>query len=250
MAHSDSMPGDNQIITTAPLTHAEGLLSWWALAGVDMAVCEESVDWLKPKAKTTALPDNRTITHPAAGYPDTLSAFIDYLTQSPDLPEKAWPGQPIYPIGPQAPQLMIIVHAPETTHGPDAHFSANTGQLLSRMVQAMGLILTDCYVASLSLTAPPGATIDTTAMDRLVDRMRHHIALVKPRSLLILGDQTSRALMPTENSDSPGNLPFVNHKNGTVPAISIIHPRLMLEQPAAKAGAWGSMQRLMKGWEQ
>jgi len=245
------MPGNSQIHTTSPRVHAESLLSWWALAGVDAAVSEESVNWLKPKAKLAPASDRPAPAAPVIGYPDTLSAFHDYLTQSSELPEKAWPGRHIMPKGPQNPQLMLIVHAPETeTSGSDTHFSAATGQLLSRMVQAMGLTLTDCYIASLSLTAPPGGAIDSAAMDRLVDRMHHHIALVQPRALLLLGDQTSRALLPTERSDSPENLPFVNHKNGTVSAISIIHPRLMLEQPTAKAGAWHSMQRLMKGWGQ
>jgi len=245
------MPGDNQNSMRSPLTHAEGLLSWWALAGVDAAVGEEGVNWLKPKAKAASVAHTAPATPTVRGYPDTLSAFHDYLAQSADLPEKAWPGQPIYPTGPQTPQLMLIVHAPETTtSGPNTHFGTNTEQLLARMMQAMGLALTDCYIASLSLTAPPGGAIDSAAIGTLVDRMRHHIALVQPRSLLLLGDQTNRALLPTEHGDSIKNLPFVNHQNGTVPAISIIHPRLMLEQPSAKAGAWHAMQRLMKGWDQ
>ena len=87
-------------------------------------------------------------------------------------------------------------------------------------------------------------------LGRLAERMRHHIGLVAPTALLLLGDQASRALISTEGTETGKNLPFVNHSDGIVPAASVAHPRVMLGQPSAKAEAWRALQGLAKGWGQ
>tara|TARA_R110000782_G_scaffold182437_6_gene272669 strand:- start:703 stop:1473 length:771 start_codon:yes stop_codon:yes gene_type:complete len=240
------MPGT---MTTDAKTQLDGLLAWWTLAGVDAAVSEESVNWLRPRPSPVAVHSASNL--PQQGFPDTLSAFRKYLATTSDLPEKAWPGQRVLPTGPQSAPLMLIVHAPDAdAQNESAHFSADATRLLERMMRAIGFALSDCYIASLSIVAPPGGTIEPAAMAALAERMRHHISLVGPRALLLLGDQTNRALLPTGDHPEAGNLPFVNHRDGIVPAASIIHPRLMLNQPMAKASAWRSLRRLIGDWGQ
>lgn len=228
--------------------HVEGLMAWWALAGVDCAVAQTPVNWLKPR------PASPPAVSPLAvqgALPDTLDAFHEYLARASDLPEASWPGPRILPTGPQSPRLMILTHAPDAAaNTPGAPFEPEGMRLLSRMVKAIGLNLAECYVASLSIVAPAGGMIDAPVLEALSARMRHHIGLVAPKSLLLLGDQANRALSPTDDLAGSGNLPFVNHSAGIVPAAAIAHPRLMLGQPMAKMGAWRILQELVKGWGQ
>ena len=227
----------------------EGLIAWWALAGVDQPVCEDAVGWLRPAAA-------QAVANPAplpaqGGFPASLAAFHDWLASAPDLPENAWPGPRVLPQGAQNPRLMIIVEAPESdSAGPEALFGPDAARMVSRMAGAVGLRPDQCYLASLSLVAPPGRIVPPPVLAQLAERMRRHIGLVAPAALLLLGDQASRALVSTEGAETSENLPFVNHSGGILAAASVAHPRVMLGQPSAKAEAWRALQGLAWGWGQ
>lgn len=238
----------------------DGLLSWWATAGVDGAVSEDSVDWLRPPPPRAA-PQERAAPPqgaarpkggaappmPAAVWPDNMADFRAWLAQAPDLPEGRWPGRRFLPIGPDAaPRLMIVLAAPEAD---DAPVEAQHMRLLDAMLRAAGLGLDDCHIATLSLTAPPGGRLEADVIAPLLRRMRHHIGLVAPQRLMLVGDQTNRAFAPTNGMENNENLPFVNHMGGIVPCISILHPRLIVGQPSAKAEVWKSLRSLFGGRE-
>lgn len=242
------MPNDGFMIGEpgSARAHVDGLMAWWALAGLDSAIAESPANWLKLKQ---AVPHSAVTTGRHVGFPETLEAFHDFLALSEDLPEAVWPGPRILPAGPAGARLMIITHAPDASgRVGDMPFDADGIHLLGRMIKTLGLSLPDCYVASLSLVSPAGSTIDPKTLEALATRMRHHIGIVAPASLLLLGDQANRALNPTSGLDVTKNLPFVNHSRGIVPAAAIAHPRLMLGQPMAKAGAWRMLRELVKGW--
>lgn len=238
------------------LARVESLLQWWTLAGVDGAVTEAATNWLKPKAPPAPV---RRAAPRGPAFPETLDAFRQWLADSPDIAEARWPGRRILPTGPEAPKLMIILPAPDSRDEPAAGAEADAApapldpaamRLLGRMMGAIGLSLPQVHLATLSLLPPPGGVIPPEIMAALALRMRHHIALVRPEALLLAGDQTSRALLSTEDLASAEILRFVNHESGKLPASSIFHPRLLLGQPSAKAGAWRALRHLVKGWGQ
>ncbi|MGD9809740.1 MAG: uracil-DNA glycosylase family protein [Sphingobium sp.] len=229
--------------------HIDGFLAWWALAGVDMAVDEECVNWLRPAvppagARAGAPPHGQAA--PAAALPTDLAAFHDHLANASNLPEQRWPGKRVLPQGPGNARLMLVFASPESR---DTLISGDAQKLLDRMLGAIGLVAEEAYFASLSLVTPPGGQIDEDALEPLAARMRHHIGLVAPKALLIVGDQTNRALAPTTDGSGGGNLPFVNYSGGIVNAAMIVHPRLLLKQPWAKAGAWNALRQVAGIWK-
>lgn len=247
------MPGNEYQMAGGPSIqeHVEGLLAWWALAGVDSAITETPVNWLKPQPVASRPNPHMPAPSVQAGFPDTLEAFHIWLQSATDLPEGSWPGPRIIPKGPASPPMMILVHAPDSgASGAGAPLAPDSMRLMERIIQAIGLQLSECYIASLSIVAPAGGILEVASLEALTARMRHHIGLVAPKSLLLLGDQVNRALNPTGGLDPKQNLPFVNHSGGIVPAVAIAHPRLMLGQPLAKADAWRILQELVKGWGQ
>ncbi len=233
----------------------DGLLNWWATAGVDCVVDEEAFNWLStPAPRVTGGNISATASQPTANtplWPDTIDAFLTYLGQARDLPESRWPGQLFLPKGvSHAPRLMIVLPAPESSGTQEGvPMSQPAMHLLSNMLRSVGLTLEECHLATLSLTAPPGGLLDADIIAPLLRRMRHHIALVAPQALLLVGDQTNRAFAPISDIDAGNNLLFINHGDGTVACGSILHPRLILEQPSAKAGAWKSLRNLFGGTE-
>lgn len=229
----------------------DALMSWWTLAGVDTAVGEAPVNWLRPKPSP-----RRMSASPAAAsapeaarpvLPDTLDSFHAWLATAADLPEAAWSDRRVLPVGPATPRLMIVTDLPEMD---DMHagalFTGDQGRLLDAMLRAMGLARDAVHIASLAITRPPGGLVEERTEAALADRMRHHIRLVAPATVLLLGERTGRALQATDGAARPAGLSPLNHAGGTVPSIATFHPRLLLRQPLAKAECWRALQLLVQ----
>ena len=223
---------------------ADAYLAWWALAGVDSAVGDAPVNWLRPsplRDTVAALP------RPAIQIPQRpadIKSFRVWLADSPVQPEGSWNGPPVLPAGPVDAPLMIVTDLPEAVDMKSgALFSGGTGALLDAIVRAMGIDRASVHTASLALARPPGGIITEPDGVLLADRMRAYIALVRPRRLLVLGDRTARALLP---DDGGNDLRDFNHGGGNVPAVATFHPRLLLQQPAAKAECWRLLQILIE----
>lgn len=218
------------------------LMAWWTLAGVDLAVSEEPMDWLRPRLAHLPPPVAAATTLPDA-FPATLETFHAWLAASPDLPEARWPGRRALPSGSAEPALMVVLDMPDGAG--DSLLSGDAAALLDNILRAMGVARDHVYFSSLSLSRPAGGILDAQVLPPLAARMAHHMGLVRPKAALLLGDKTSRALVPASSSPSSRFLPAINHASGTVPAVATYHPALMLHQPMAKAECWRALQNLL-----
>lgn len=227
---------------------ADAYMAWWTLAGVDCATDETAVNWLRPKTALAVMPSLPT---PVQEKPTTLDGFRAWLAADPAQPERRWPGDAILPTGPADATLMVVTDMPDPADmSAGVLLAASAGLLFDAMLRAIGLSRADIHLASLFLSRPPGGMVEAADLERAAERMRNHVALAAPRRLLILGDRTIRALMPT-NGDATDPASFddlhvFNHQGGIVPAIATFHPRLLLTQPAAKAECWRTLQCLVE----
>ncbi|WP_255325614.1 MULTISPECIES: uracil-DNA glycosylase family protein [Sphingobium] len=222
---------------------ANAYMGWWNLAGVDCAVGEEPVDWLRPvqapAPPAISVPDDS----PAQAKPASYEAFLTWLAENAAQPERRWPGAMILPQGPTNASLMVITDVPDPADvGAGALLSDRAGQLFDAMLRAIGLKRADIHLASLFLSRPPGAMVEASDLTAAAARMRTHVMLAAPRRLLLLGDRTIRTLLPAEETGSP----IFNHDGGTLPVFATFHPRLLLGQPAAKAECWRVLQGLIE----
>lgn len=228
---------------------ADAYMAWWNLAGVDCAVGEAPVNWLRPvqaphapQAPAPSIPAPEVLPMPGS-----LEGFQTWLREDASQPERRWAGAPILPEGPAKAPLMIITDMPDpadTTAGTLLTDSA--GRLLDAMLRAMGLTRADMYVASLFCARPPGGMVEAADLNLAATRMRTHVMLADPKRLLLLGDRTARALLPSDAFQPGDDLRNFNHDGGTLPALATFHPRLLLGQPTAKAECWRMLQCLIE----
>jgi len=223
---------------------ADAYLAWWSLAGVDCVATDAPVNWLRPAPMAAPLaPLIKNESLPSAA-PTDWAAFCSWLATDASQPERGWPGAPILPTGPLHAPLMVITDMPDLA---DIHagtlLSERAGTLFDAMLRAIGLSRADLHVASLFLTRPPGGMVEAADLAAAADRMRAHVAIAAPRRLLLLGDRTGSALALNGSADG---LRSFNHHGGIVPAVATIHPRLMLNRPAAKAECWRVLQCLIE----
>lgn len=221
---------------------ARSVLDWWRDAGVDVLVDDEPRDWLAkappppPPADVTASPVVAVAT-----LPDTLDAYLAWRTGD-DAPEGARP-EAIVAEGDAAAATAIVVDFADD----DGLLGGTAGVLFDRMLAAIGLTRDSVYLIALTTTRPTNDRIAPEALPRLGQLVRHHLALARPERVLLLGQAASRALGGTDGGAGQRNLQGINLNGAEIPAVSSLHPRFLLRQPAMKGEAWKDLQLLMGG---
>lgn len=239
---------------TAPLDGAlaASILDWWHDVGVDLLVEGAPRDWTAPEparaplvmpgqAPAAALP----VAAPATSLPDTLEAFLAWRL-SDAAPEATWDGISLTATGPANAALMVLVDCPDRDDGDAGQIlSGAPGRLFDRMLAAMGLSRETVHVASVCARRPIAGRTPAGVEARLAEIALHHVGLVAPRGLLLLGNAASRAVLGTELTDARGHSHVIDHKSGKTNAVATFHPRFLIEKPMAKAESWKDLQRVM-----
>jgi uracil-DNA glycosylase family 4 len=219
-------------------------LDWWVEAGVDALVQESPRDWLKPVVPDVAsppaadaAPKAQPVSRPAAEpLPGQLDLFQEWLRTSPTLPYAA-PGAPrVCPSGNPAAGLMVLTGMPSTD-------DCAAGAL---MLAAIGRDRGSAYLAGLSCLRPIAGRLDAAGAAQCADIARHHVALVAPKAVLLLGEACSRALLGLGAAEARGRVHRIETAGGPVSAVVTLPPDYLLAQPSAKALAWADLQLLMK----
>jgi uracil-DNA glycosylase len=247
------------------------LVGWWEEAGVDGVVADEPRDWLAPAPPTPPLVsseverrgrEGRGNALPVSGgsdatrpsgrppeigkLPDQLPLFHEWLRTSDALPFAAPSAARICPAGDPASGLMIMVAMPSAEDcAAGTLLSGPAGRLFDRMLAAIGRSRDAVYLAGLSCLRPAGGRLDAASGSACADIARHHVGLVGPRTVLLMGDDCCKALLGTAVAPARGKLHRLATPAGEVAAIATFSPDYLLRQPAAKARAWADLQLLM-----
>jgi DNA polymerase len=237
-------------------------LAWWQMAGVDCDFADDACAWLAApasaaaarieKAATNAPAPPRSSGPPAAtpnmaqaalpapprrdwlGDPLTgdLAAFRRWWMETPDL---ASPGgfARVPPRGEAGAALMVLVPQPEESDR-DQLLGGQQGRLLDAIIAAMGFDKQAVYIAAALPCHTPLADLADATARGLDAVMRHHLALVRPQRLLLLGT----ALAPLLGTGQAHDLREINHAAGKVPAMASETLEAMMNLPQLKARFW------------
>jgi len=251
---------------------AQSVVHWWQLAGVDwdyegfdatqlgkpagankVQDIETAPDNAPIKAAIPAKPHQEKKSLPAENFefPDEYAAFIEFLNQRKLQPESQWHGDIVLPHGDLEPKLMMISAMPDSAthqkHDTAAQnlFSKEAGQLLENIIKACGLSPDQCYFSSLALSHVADRQIFEDSAALLKPRMNHLISLVKPRSIVVLGNGAAQHLLEKDLLSARGNKQNINHVISKVETIATFHPRVLLNRPELKAACWDDMRRII-----
>ncbi|MEG3082942.1 uracil-DNA glycosylase [Sphingomonas sp. PB2P12] len=240
---------------------AASALDWWHEAGVDTLVDDVPRDWFAAPEPLVA-PATTPVAPAAApsAMPLSLADFLNWRSGA-EVPEADWSGVSLAAVGPADATVMVLVDCPDRDDGADnggagALLSGASGRLLDKMLAAIGLTRDEVHLAAVCAKRPTAGRIQSEVEARLAEIAKHHIGLVAPKRLLLLGNAASRAILGTELQAARGRLHVFNHKTaqtgvGDASAVTTVvasfHPRFLIEKPAAKAEAWKDLQMLMRG---
>lgn len=220
---------------TSITREAASTLQWWLESGVDVAIQEEPRNWLAPPPPP-ARPGAVDPPPPVARnpLPETLDLFRDWLANSPDVPLASPGARRVLPAGQESPELMLIADMPSREEeSAGAPIAGDAWRLMERMLGAIGIEPGQAYSASIACFHAPGVR-DRAQLDACAEIARHQVRLVKPKRLLLLGNEPARALLGKPGASARGHV----HKVEGVRTVATIHPRYLLNHPYEKALAW------------
>lgn len=154
---------------------------------------------------------------------------------------------------PQA-QVMIIGEAPGRDEDMQGlPFVGRAGQLLDRMLAAIGLDRSNAYITNVIPWRPPGNRTPTAHEIELCRPfVERHIELAAPTQLLLLGNVSAKTLLNTERGILSIRGTFHEYRRGEFsrPAMPSLHPAYLLRAPAQKRHAWIDLQTFASRLEQ
>ena len=143
---------------------------------------------------------------------------------------------------PQA-DLMLVGEAPGRDEDIEGlPFVGRSGQLLDRMLAAIGRDRTSAYIANVIPWRPPGnrtpTPLETEICRPFIERQ---IELARPKVLVNLGGPSAKTLLKTTEGilRLRGNWRVHVTASGiAIPAMPTLHPAYLLRNPAHKKLAW------------
>lgn len=244
------------------------VLDWYRAAGVDIAVGEEPVDRFAQRPPQRATPVAVANVQPAERPPEQaallggdpaeargLAASAQSLEQL-EVILGAYDGcglklratQLVFADGNPQAEIMLIGEAPGAEEDRQGKpFVGKSGQLLDRMLAAIGLDRSKVYIANTVPWRPPGNRTPTPEeMALCLPFLHRQVELVAPKLVLTLGGPAMQTVFATTHGiiKMRGKWSQVSIGNHQVEAIPTLHPAYLLRNPPAKQQAWMDMLSL------
>jgi len=255
------------------------LLRWYLAAGADEAIGDAPVDRFtavaaplqatrKPQpTQTTVAPAAPSI---AASAPSAATASARSIAAAAmDLAQleaavKAFDGCPlkktatntVFADGDPSGGLMIIGEAPGADEDRIGRpFVGRSGQLLDRMLAAIGIDRNRAYITNILYWRPPGNRKPTSEEVAIcLPFVMRHIALTAPRVVVLSGGTSTSAVLGRAEGITRLRGRWFDLKveglEKSVPALATYHPSFLLRAPARKGEVWRDMLSLQSKLEE
>jgi DNA polymerase len=125
-------------------------------------------------------------------------------------------------------------------------FVGKAGQLLDRMIVAMGFSRDDVYVCNIVKCRPPGnRKPEYQEMASCAPYLAEQLALVAPKVLVALGATAVEGLLGPVGGITRIRGGWRLYR-GAIPVMPTFHPAYLLRNPAAKREVWQDLQAVLK----
>lgn len=152
----------------------------------------------------------------------------------------------IAPSGPADAEWTVLTDFPEIDDSTTL-MDGREGRLLDRMLAAIGVARESVYLASVATARPITGRIPPDQAARLGELARHHLSLLRPRKLLMLGRAAADILPETAGSIGANHIHAIHYFGGNTVAMATYPPRFMLDRPAIKGEVWKDLLQLHRG---
>ncbi len=146
-------------------------------------------------------------------------------------------------------RVVFVGEAPGAEEDREGRpFVGRAGQLLDRMLDAIGLDRTLVYICNVVPWRPPGNRTPTPQeVAACLPFIRRQVELVDPDILVCLGAPSMQMLLGVKDGILKTRglwMPYQTTR--TIPAMAMLHPAYLLRQPAQKRLAWRDLRALRR----
>lgn len=150
--------------------------------------------------------------------------------------------QIVFGVGHPDADLMFVGEAPgadEDVQG--VPFVGRAGQLLTKIIEAIGLTRDDVYIANVIKCRPPqNRNPEQDEVDTCEPFLFRQIDIIKPKVIVALGTFAARALLRTLDPISRLRGRVYEYRGAKL--IPTFHPAYLLRNPSSKREVWDDMK--------
>lgn len=258
------------------------MLRWWLDAGVEFGVDERPHDRFAKSAgtelhaaETATSPSTRPLATPPrensalahvsgdmappdaalaaarelAASASDLSALRSIMEEFEGCGLKRTATQLVFDDGSPGAPVMLVGEAPGADEDRLGRpFVGRAGQLLDRMLKAVGLDRSRVYIANVVPWRPPGNRTPTLQETQTcLPFIRRQIELAKPKILVCLGGSSAQTLLGVKGGITRARGSWFTYRcegGREIRAFAMLHPAYLLRQPSQKRLAWSDLRAL------
>ncbi len=150
------------------------------------------------------------------------------------------PGQ-----GALQPDIMFIGEGPGADEDEQGlAFVGRAGQLLTKMINAMGYTREQVFIGNIVKCRPPGNRVPTPEeMEGCIPYLKRQIAVIRPKLIVCLGATAARGLVQE-------TLPIGKARGNWrqfegIPVMLTFHPAYLLRDPRRKTETWADLKTVL-----
>ncbi len=152
--------------------------------------------------------------------------------------------QIVFGVGNPSADLMFVGEAPGADEDVQGiPFVGRAGQLLTKIIEAIGLRRDDVYIANVIKCRPPeNRNPEPDEVETCEPFLFQQIDRIKPKVIVALGTFAAKALLKTQDPISRLRGRAFDYRGATL--IPTFHPAFLLRSPDRKRDVWEDMKRV------
>lgn len=152
----------------------------------------------------------------------------------------------VFGVGDPKAVLMFVGEGPGADEDRQGEpFVGKAGQLLTRMIEAMGLKRSGVYIANIVKCRPPdNRNPEPVEIATCIPFLKRQIEMIQPKVIVCLGKVAAQALLQTEISITKLRGEFQDY--GDIKIMPTYHPAFLLRNPAMKRPVWEDLKKVMQ----
>lgn len=154
--------------------------------------------------------------------------------------------QIVFGVGDPHAELMFVGEGPGADEDEQGEpFVGRAGQLLNKMIEAMGLKRSDVYIANVVKCRPPSnRTPERDECETCSPFLLRQIDIIQPKAIVALGATAAKALL--QLNDTMIAMRSRTYEFRGAKLFVTYHPAYLLRDPRQKAETWKDLQQVMK----
>lgn len=152
----------------------------------------------------------------------------------------------VFGVGNPKAKLMFIGEAPGRDEDKQGEpFVGRAGQLLNKIIEAMGMKREEIYIGNIIKCRPPeNRPPQPDEVATCIPFLHQQIKFIKPKVIVCLGSTAFQHLLKSEEKISVSRGQWFDFEG--IKVMPTYHPAFLLRNPDAKKPVWEDMQKVMK----